>query len=88
MKFNYPKYYIATYYDSDYRGLEDSKETNDIEEAKDTVWEYLNHGGFVLILNHNNKSGKVKRMDLYPDELLNIDDGGEYLDDIFRRLEK
>ena len=59
-------FYLASYFDSRMRGLDDNYQTSDATEAEDWAWEHLNQGGYVEIKNQ--KTGKEVYLD--PDDLL------------------
>ena len=58
-------YYVESYYDGDFRGLEDDLNTDDFSEAFDWIWEKLNKGGFVWITD--NVSGQNVKLALPED---------------------
>ena len=70
-------FYLASYFDSRMRGLDDNYQTSDATEAEDWAWEHLNQGGYVEIKNQ--KTGKEVYLD--PDDLL--DDYADYASGAF-----
>ena len=76
-----PKWYVACYFDSKRRGLEDNLMTDDEDRAKDFAWDMANQGGYTVVKNC--ETGKEATID--PDEV--IDDAGEYVSDKFRETE-
>ena len=58
-------YYVESYYDGDFRGLEDDFNSDDFSEVMDWIWEKLNKGGFVLVTD--NVSGQNAKLAL-PDD--------------------
>ena len=75
-----PKWYVACYFDSKRRGLEDNLMTDNEDRAKDFAWDMANQGYTVV---KNCETGKEAIID--PDEV--IDDAGEYVSDKFRETE-
>lgn len=59
-------YYAESYYDSDFRGLEDDFNSNDFSEVFDWIWEKLNKGGFVWVTD--NVSGQNAKLVLPEDD--------------------
>ena len=58
-------YYAESYYDSDFRGLEDDFNSTDFSEVFDWVWEKLNEGGYVWVTD--NASGQNAKLALPED---------------------
>lgn len=58
-------YYVESYYDGDFRGLEDDFNSDDFSEVMDWIWEKLNKGGFVWVTD--NVSGQNAKLAL-PDD--------------------
>ena len=63
-----PLYTVKSYFDSDFRGLDNDLDTSDFDEAYSFAHECLCSGGFVEI--ENNETGKSLRFD--PDTYLHL----------------
>ena len=74
-----PKYYVAGYYGSDLRGLEDNLATDDFEEALDFAHKCASNGDYVEIVNE--VTGKAK---LYtPDKWMEAIEFGDVPSDVY-----
>lgn len=52
-------YKITSYYDNKYKGIEDSTETNDVSSANDFIWDNVQKGNYVELIDV--KTGDTKR---------------------------
>lgn len=75
---SFSKWYVASYYDTKRRGLEDDLETDDEDEARDFAWAKASRGGYVVVKNQETGAETI----IDPDEV--DDDVSEYLNDKFR----
>lgn len=76
---NDPRYYVAGYYGSDLRGLEDNLATDDFEEALDFAHKYASNGDYVEIINE--VTGKAKSYT--PDQWMEAIEFGEVPSDVY-----
>ena len=76
---NDPKYYVAGYYGSDLRGLEDNLATDDFEEALDFAHELASRGDYVEIVNEI--TGKAKSYT--PDRWMEAIEFGDVPSDVY-----
>ena len=77
------KYYVAGFFDKDYRGVDDNLMTDSYDDAIDFAWKLINDGDYIQL--KNNDTGEEYRFE--PDEVL---DGTDYelgnLEDIFHSV--
>ena len=77
------KYYVAGFFDRNYRGVDDNLMTDSYDDAIDFAWKLVNNGDYIQL--KNNDTGEEYRFE--PDEVL---DGMDYefgnLEDIFHSV--